>query len=105
MYRALNPDQDPAIQLPPDEQMEQFKTSFTFRCFMLKDVFFLLDCLKVRLQISGYAVIQNMFENGWTHSHKVGRVFVFNYIGKIIACAENAPGSFHDSSIQEWGGV
>ena len=32
-------------------------------------------------------------------------MFVFAPNGKIIACAVNAPGAFHDSKIAEWGKV
>ncbi len=35
----------------------------------------------------------------------VGNVFVFDPNGVIIACALNAPGAMHDSSIAEWGSV
>lgn len=46
-----------------------------------------------------------MFYNKWTHDHYVGNVFVFVPSGVIIACAVNALGSMHDSSIPDWGGV
>ncbi len=72
---------------------------------MLTDVFAVANGLKLLLEQCGNTVIQNMLYNGWTHDHYVGNVFVFGPNGVIIACALNATGAMHESSIAEWGGV
>lgn len=46
-----------------------------------------------------------MFYNGWQHDHYVVQVLAFTPDGVIIACAIQAPGSMHDSTIADWGGV
>ncbi|KAG9404967.1 hypothetical protein AC1031_004065 [Aphanomyces cochlioides] len=72
---------------------------------MLDNVWAVADGLKLYLEQSGDAVIQNMFYNGWTHDHYVSNVFVFCPNGVIAACVLNAPGSMHDSLIAECGGL
>ena len=46
-----------------------------------------------------------MFYNGWTSDHYISAVIVFCPDGTIPIAAYNAPGSFHDSTIAEWGGI
>ena len=46
---------------------------------------------------------QNKFYNGWHHSHNVNCVFVFSPDGKIRMCLLNAPGTFHDSTMADYG--
>lgn len=61
--------------------------------------------LKVLIQTSSYDTIQNMFYNGWTHSHYVGCIFVFAMDGRIRICSINAPGAWNDSTQADNGGV
>lgn len=72
---------------------------------MLGNVYAVADGLKLYLEQSSDTVIQNMFYNRWTHDQYLGNVFVFAPNGVIIACAINAPGSMHDSTIAEWGNM
>lgn len=88
----LSKDAMAAVRMPSDEEIKGFKHSFATKFSMLSDVYAVADGLKLYLQKSGDAVIQNMFYNGWTHDHYVGNVFVFAPNGCIIACAVNAPG-------------
>ena len=44
-----------------------------------------------------------MFFNGWTHGHYVNSLFLFVPDGKIRGCVLNAPGTFHDSTMAEYG--
>ena len=48
-------------------------------------------------------MIQNRFYNGWTHEHYVSNITVFVPNDRVIACALNALGSFHDSTVAEYG--
>lgn len=87
------------------EEIQAFQASFSSKYSTLAQVYAVADGLKIYLDQSGDCVIQNMFYNGWKQDHYVGNVFVFSPNGCIIACATNAPGSMHDSTIAEWGNV
>ncbi len=50
-------------------------------------------------------MIQEQFYNGWTHDHYVMSVLCFCPDGMIPIAAFNMPGSFHDSTVAEYGGV
>ena len=49
--------------------------------------------------------IENAFFNGWQHSHFVTCVLLFAPDGTIPAAVLNCPGSWHDSTIAEMGGL
>jgi hypothetical protein len=57
----------------------------------------------MNIQAPTNELVQSQFYNGWTHGHYVSNVFVFAPDGKIICCVINAPGSFHDSTVSEYG--
>lgn len=105
MLRALKDDDNAAVRMPTAEEIEAFQNEFSAKYSTLGDVYAVADGLKLYLEQSGDCVIQNMFYNGWTHDHYVGNVFVFAPNGCIIACATNAPGAMHDSTIAEWGNI
>lgn len=94
-----------AIVMPSDVEIARFKQAITNRHPRLQNVYCVADGVKLRLQQSGNAVIQNAFYNGWTHDHYVGNVLVFAPSGRIIACALNAPGCLHDSTIASYGDI
>ena len=64
---------------------------------------FAIDGIKLSMQKPGDEIRQSAFYNGWTHGHYVGNVFVFAPDGRIVGMVINAPGSFHDSSILDYG--
>lgn len=105
LFKVLRNDDRASIKIPSAEEISLFKQSFREKHSLLPDVYCCADGLKLYLQQAGDCVIQNMFYNGWTHDHYVGNVFVFAPNGRIIMCAVNAPGAFHDSTIAEWGGI
>lgn len=61
------------------------------------------DGLKVPLQKSSNWAIQNQYYNGWQNSTYVNSVFVFAPDGRIRICTINAPGTFHDSTMADYG--
>ena len=61
------------------------------------------DGLKVLLQKSSNWAIQNRSYNGWTADTYVNSMFVFAADGRIRMCTINAPGTWHDSTIAEYG--
>jgi DDE superfamily endonuclease len=72
---------------------------------LLSDVYCVCDGVKFYFEATEGLDEQCMFYNGWKCDHFVGNVFVFSIEGLIIACVVNAPGSFHDSTIAELGGI
>ena len=64
-----------------------------------------LDGLKLRIESTTCPIRQNAFYNGWTCGHYISNIFVFALDGKIVAMVINAPGSFHDSTIMQMGGL
>ena len=46
---------------------------------------------------------QNYYFNGWKHGHYINCIFVFCPDGKIALCLLNAPGTFHDSTMADYG--
>ena len=65
----------------------------------------MVDGLKLYLQQAGNSVIQSCFYNGWKHDHFVTNIFAFALNGSIITCTLNAPGTWHDSTLEHWGSM
>ena len=64
-----------------------------------------MDGLKLYLQQSGNAEIQEWYYNGWTHRHYVTSVFCFCPDGTIPIAFFNVPGSVRDSQVAEFGNI
>ena len=64
-----------------------------------------MDGLKLKFQASTNLTEQSMYYNGWQHGHYITNLIVFSACGRIIACVLNVPGSVHDSTLAEWGGI
>jgi hypothetical protein len=64
-----------------------------------------MDDLKLFLQQSGNAIIQERYYNGWTHYHYVMSVFCFCPDGTIPIAFFTIPGSVHDSQVAEYGNI
>ena len=62
-----------------------------------------LDGLKVTIQAPCHGSIQNRVYNGWTHGHYVNCLFIFAPYGRIRTTIYNAPGTFHDSAMADYG--
>lgn len=105
VLKVLAGDELAKVRMPTENEIEAYKETFSRKYSLLGDVYCVADGLKLHLEQSKDFIIQNMYYNGWTHDHYVGNVIVFAPSGLIIACAYNAPGSFHDSLIAEWGNV
>jgi hypothetical protein len=62
-----------------------------------------MDGLKLYLQHSGNAIIQERYYNSWTHDYYVTSVFCFCPDGTIPIA--NVPGLVHDSQVAEYGNI
>ena len=96
---------DLAVCIPSIEKIKDFQAAIASRHPSLDSVWCTMDGLKLYLEQAGDSVIQNQFYNGWTHDHYVSAVFVFCPDGTIPIGTWNVPGSFHDSTIAEWGNI
>jgi hypothetical protein len=65
------------VQIPSSEKIEEFKDMVHQRHPYLSDVWCTMDGLKLMLEQSGNALIQEQFYNGWTHNHYVTSVMCF----------------------------
>ena len=70
---------------------------------LCKDVWEAADGLKLLIQSTEDEGKQNKNYNGWTHGHYINSVFIFAPDGKIRVCLLNAPGTFHDSTMADYG--
>jgi hypothetical protein len=65
-----------------------------------------MDGLKITLEQSGDALIQEHFYNGWTHDHYVSSVLCFCPDRTIPIAYVNIPaGAVHDSQIANYGDI
>ena len=85
--------------MPDAAKIALFKEAITAKHSLLVDCYCMVDGLKLYLQQAGDSVIQSCFYNGWKHDHFVTNIFVFAPNGSIIACTLNAPGTWHDSTL------
>ena len=105
LIHILSRSRDAAIKIPSAAKIMEYQRTISAKHPRLKDVWCTMDGLKIYLEQSGDPVTQNRFYNGWTCDHYVSAVLVFCPDGTIPIAAYNAPGSFHDSTIAEWGNI
>jgi hypothetical protein len=93
------------VSMPSAEKAKEYKDSIVQSFPSLNNVYCVADGLKLRIQSSSAAIVQEKFYNGWTHDHYITNLFVFGPDGTIIACVLNCPGSMHDSELASFGNV
>jgi hypothetical protein len=71
----------------------------------LLDIWCTMDGLKLMLEQSGDALIQEQFYNGWTHNHYVTSVMCFCPDGTIPIVFCNIPRAVHDSQVADYGDI
>jgi hypothetical protein len=64
-----------------------------------------MDGLKLMLEQSGNALIQEQFYNGWMHNHYVMSLICFCLDGTIPIIFCNIPGTVHDSQVADYGDI
>ncbi len=69
------------------------------------DIWCTMDGLKLMLEQSGNALIQEQFYNGWMHDHYVTSVMCFCPDGTIPIVFCNIPGAVHDSQVADHGDI
>ena len=68
-------------------------------------MFAFLDGMKIPLQQSSDDDVQNACYNGWTCNHYVSNILLFTPDGCIVYAVLNCPGTWHDSSVSQLGGL
>ena len=105
LVMVLGDDQRARVQIPSSEKIEEYKLMVRGRHRFLTNVWCIMNGLKLTLEQSGDALIQERFYNGWTHDHYVSSVLCFCPDGTIPIAYINIPGSVHDSQIADYGNI
>mgnify|MGYP000125822197 FL=1 len=91
------------VTLPNGEEVQSYVRAINNKYPVLTDVWGACDGLKLTIQASGNYLKQNHFYNGWTRGHYVNSVLLFAPDGRIRGCTLNCPGSWHDSTMADYG--
>jgi hypothetical protein len=91
------------VSLPSGEEVAAYVEAINNKYPVLTDVWAACDGLKLKIQASGNYLKQNHYYNGWTHGHYVNSVLLFAPDGRIRGCTLNCPGSWHDSTMADYG--
>jgi hypothetical protein len=94
-----------SIAIPPPAKVEEYKQLVRDKYPLLTNVWAAMDGIKTPIQQASTTKQQAYFYNGWKHNHFVTSVFCFCPDGTIPIAYMNLPGSMHDSTIAEWGGI
>ena len=94
-----------SVHPPTEEELRSYTDAIGSKYPILQEeqVWGAADGLKILLQRSRDWAIQNRYYNGWKGSTFVNSVFVFAPDGRIRICTINAPGTFHDSIMADYG--
>lgn len=105
LIQLLQELEEAKIYIPSINYVELMKQLVRNKHPLLEDVWCTMDGLKLMIETSSKEDDQNNYYNGWTHDHYVNAVLCFCPDGTIRVCCYNVPGSVHDSTIAEVGGI
>ena len=105
LVTILKADPKSEVRMPDAAKIAMFKEAIVAKHSLLVDCYCMVDGLKLYLRQSGDSVIQSCFYNGWKNDNFVTNIFAFAPNGSIIACTLNAPGTWHDSTLSQWGSM
>ena len=103
LLQVLSTDDDSKVVLPTREKVQFYREVISLKYPLMLDVWGACDGLKLFIQNPTSETKQNYLYNGWKHSHFINCVFVFYPDRKIPLCLLNAPGTFHDSTMADYG--
>ena len=105
LLSVLQHHDEASVILPTQDEVDKYVDAIGQKYETLGEqkVWAAADGLKVPLAKSTKWRVQNQYYNGWTGDTYVNCVFVFAPDGKIRICTLNAPGTWHDSTIAEYG--
>jgi hypothetical protein len=96
-FTGLDDEVDARVEISSQEEIAEYQDVVQTNFPAIDGSWCVMDRLKIPIEKSGDDLTQNAYYNGWLHDHFVGCVFVFVPLGVVVACALNAPGSWHDS--------
>jgi hypothetical protein len=107
VIEVLKNDPMAAIRLPSSDEIHRFMNAISEKHPNLgaEKVWCTVDGLKLMLEQAPNSIIQERFYNGWTYDHYVTNILCFCPDGTIPIAAFNMPGSFHVSTVAEYGRV
>ena len=93
------------VTTPTGEEIESYVQAIGGKYPLLlgERVWGAADGLKLPLQKSSNYAVQNKYHNGWVKGTFINSVFVFAADGRIRMCTINCPGTWHDSTIADYG--
>jgi DDE superfamily endonuclease len=96
---------DEKVEMPSVAKVQVLKEVVKAQHHLLADVYAVADGLKLYFESTSDMDEQSMYYNGWKAAHFITNLFVFSADGRCIAAVLNAPGSLHDSTLAQWGGI
>ena len=93
------------VYTPTAEEIEEYIDAIGAKYPIMKEerVWGACDGLKIKLQKSTNYLKQNQNYNGWASGTYIGAVYVFAPDSRIRMCTINCPGSWHDSTMADYG--
>ncbi len=105
IVEVLKNDPLAAITVPSSAKVEEYKQLVATKFPALTNVWAVMDSIKTPIQQASLTKLQSYFYNGWKHNHYVTSIFCFCPNGTIPIAYMNLPGSMHDSTIADAGGI
>jgi hypothetical protein len=99
LVKALEKDPLAAPTFPSVAKRQEYNDAITAKYPSLKDIYCMMDGLKIRIQRPGDACTQERYYNGWKSSHFINCLFVFAPDGTIIVAVVDCVGTKHDSEM------
>jgi hypothetical protein len=93
------------IENKSDEKIRFWNEEFAAKYPDLDNIYLAVDGLKLQLQKPGDDRVQIYFYNGLTSDHYISNLFAFIPDSTIPVCVLDDPGSHHDTTVANFGGL
>ncbi len=93
------------VRIPSSKKIVEYQEMVRNCHKYLWDVWCTMDGLKLMLEQSGDALMQEQYYNGWTHDHYVMLVLCFCPDSTIPIAFINIPGAVHNSQVADYGDI
>ena len=103
LLHILCRDPDAIVRIPTFDEVRFYRSAIGRKYPNISEVWAVDDGLKTFIQAVEKSNEQNKYYNGYNHGHYTNSVFVFTPNGKLPTCLLNVPGTFHDSTTNDYG--
>ena len=103
LLHILSRDPDAKVSMPTNDEVRFYHELIGAKYPICDNVWAAADSLKLLIQEPTEDTTQNQLFNGWKDTHNINCVFVFSPNGKIRLCLINSPGTFHESTMANYG--